>query len=33
MQNAPAIIEIAEDNETFKSGAFASSPVSHPGRL
>lgn len=33
VQNAPAIIEIAEDNETFKSGAFASSPVSHPGRL
>ena len=32
-QNAPAIIEIAEDNETFKSGAFALSPASHPGRL
>lgn len=28
MQNAPAIIEIAEDNETFKSGGFLVPPIS-----
>ena len=32
-QNAPAIIEIADDNETFKSGASATFTISQPGRL
>ena len=33
MRNAPAIIEIAKENETFKGGAFADSSVSCPNRL
>ena len=33
MQNAPAIIEIVEENETFKSGVFDLAPVARPGHL
>lgn len=33
MQNAPAIIEIAEENETFKSGPFALASVPCLDRL
>ena len=33
MQSAPAIVEIAEEHETFKSGAFVFSPVSRMGCL
>ena len=33
MQNAPAIVEIAEENETFKSGKFSSSRDSPPELL
>ena len=32
-QNAPAIIEVPEVNETFKSGASAAFLISPPGRL
>lgn len=31
MQNAPGIIEIAEENETFKSGTFIASPITRSG--
>ena len=33
MRGAPAIVEIAEENETFKSGVFALPPIPRPGRL